>query len=620
MDNKQYKKKCKKSSKSSRSSSSESSRLFSDSDSISDVIEHIKECVIKNCKKNKHNECKKKHKSKHSSCSSDSSHHEKKRKIKHNDSDSDCKKSSNKSKKCDMDLTNLYNYFKCKLHNDNDLMVCGAKSMFCATSKTYKIIPSNYPLELDNVDIFYNVKHYDNSAPIIVKNDGIYVVFISISTDQSCQFTIFVNGVVIPLTCIGNNSGAGQLISRHLLKLHKNDTVLVRNYQSTNPIELPEFIGGSQQSVNISFLLHQISPLYKKEICNEYNEKCLSDKQLCVFKKLKQMLMDDSVLMLNGFNTTGSFFNYDNQTVNSENSFVFSNNSNVNNLTFVNNTSNIIINEDGIYKIFFLVASTAAAQVAFFVNDICLNNTINGTNKGAGQLTIRKLVSLKKGDVFSVRNHTSGNPINTSISPGGQLNSVNLILTIYKASPLLDKLMVLDDYEKCEKYLQYDCEKYEKLYCKFKEYLLHKKYLNLTGSNSYLSSYGSNKDTLILGESLRFNNNFIFNNIEHIQGETEITVENEGVYDIFADIITDQPAQFTLFINNVEDYTTTIGKDSGGNRTLVRQFIKLNKNDVVTLRNWKSAQNPIVTSVNPGGNYISQSYSIMLYQLFNNNC
>ena len=617
MDKKQCKKN-KKSSKSSRCSSTESSRLFSCSNSDSELMEQLKDCVMKNCKKKIHNDCKKKRsKSRHSSCSSSSSdeHHKKKKHQKHHDSDSDCKKSS---KKCNMDLNNLYYYMRCKLYNDDDLMIAGANSMVCATSKSYKVIPPNYPVELENDDLIYNVKHYDISAPYFVKKDGIYVIFIAISTDQSAQFTIFVNGIVVPLTCIGNNSGAGQLISRHLLKLHKNDSVLVRNYQTTNPVELPEYIGGTQKSVNLAFLLHKISPLPNNLHCDFYNEKCFNEKKLCLFKKLKNMLSDDQFLMLHGFNTTGTFYNYDVQVISPENPFIFTNNNNVNNLTFVNNSSNITINEDGIYKIFFLVSTTSSAQVCFFVNDIPLLETVNGTNKGAGQLTIRKLLSLKKGDVLSVRNHTSGNSITINPNSGGHLNSINLLLTIYKASPTLDKLMILDDYENCNEYKKYDeCDKYQKLYCEFKQYILHKKYFNLTGSNAYISVYGANKDILVLGESLRWNTNFQQNNIEHTQGEEELTIHHNGLYDIFADIITDQPAQFTLFINGVEDNTTTIGRDSGGNRTLIRQFVKLNKNDIITLRNWKSNVNPITTSVNPGGNYISQSYSLMIYQLFN---
>ena len=613
MDKKQCKKN-KKSSKSSRSSNSESSRLFSNSNSESELMEQLKDC-----KKKMHNESKKKcrSKSRHSSsssCSSDN-HYKNKKHHKYSDDDSECKKTS---KKCDLDLNNLYYYMRCKLYNDDDLMIAGANSMVCATSKSYKVIPSNFPIELESDDLIYNVKHYDIGAPYFVKKDGIYVIFIAISTDQASQFTIFVNGIVVPLTCIGNNSGAGQLISRHLLKLHKNDSVSVVNYQTTNPVELPEYIGGIQPSVNVAFLLHKVAPLPNQLHCADYNEKCLNEKKLCLFKKLKHMLIDDPILMLKGFNTTGSFFNYDNQVVTPENPFIFTNHSNVNNLTFVNNTSNIIINEDGIYKIFFLVSTTTSAQVAFFVNDIPLPETVNGTNKGAGQLTIRKLVSLKKGDVFSVRNHTSGNSITLNPNPGGHLSSINLLLTIYKASPTLDKLMILDDYEKCTEYHKYDeCDKYQKLYHDFKQFLLHKRYFNLTGSKGYISVYGATKDILVLGESLRWNTDNLKRNIKHVQGEQELIIEHNGLYDIFADVITDQPAQFTLFINGIEDSTTTMGRDSGGNRTLVRQLVKLNKNDVITLRNWKSNVNPISTSVNPGGNFISQSYSLMVYQLFN---
>lgn len=90
-------------------------------------------------------------------------------------------------------------------------------------------------------------------------------------------------------------------------------------------------------------------------------------------------------------------------------------------------------------------------------------------------------------------------------------------------------------------------------------------------------------------------------NIYHKQATTDFIIDKDGIYDIFADLIAAEPAQITVFINGVPDLKTTVGRDSGGNRTIMRQFIKLGKGDIITIRNYESSMGTLHTTLNSGG-------------------
>jgi len=49
----------------------------------------------------------------------------------------------------------------------------------------------------------------------------IYIIFFICNVQQSSEFSVFVNGEVVPYTITGNNSGAGQIVLRNMLKLKK---------------------------------------------------------------------------------------------------------------------------------------------------------------------------------------------------------------------------------------------------------------------------------------------------------------------------------------------------------------------------------------------------------------
>ena len=47
----------------------------------------------------------------------------------------------------------------------------------------------------------------------------------------------------------------------------------------------------------------------------------------------------------------------------------------------------------------------------------------------------------------------------------------------------------------------------------------------------------------------------------------------------------------------------------------MRQMIKLNKGDVLTLRNYESSVGTVTTTENPGGSFVGQSSMFMIFLL-----
>ena len=304
-------------------------------------------------------------------------------------------------------------------------------------------------------------------------------------------------------------------------------------------------------------------------------------------------MLCDSELMLKGYNIHGTFYSQITQTVPTESDFVYDTSLNVTNLTWSSsNPSKVYINEDGIYKVFFVTDTLTPVQIAFTVNDIPIESTIMGTNKGATQTSIRTLLSLKKGDFVSVKNHTSANGfITTAIHCGGSLSSVNALLSIFKLAPI------------CKPYLS-ECkinEYYKKCYHKFKCFLLNNKCLQISGSDSYFNYASTNGQSLVAGDAIDWEVTTLKENIIHSQATSGTVITKDGIYDIFTDCITSEPSQITVFVNGTPDLSTTTGRDSGANKCILRQFIKLYKGDVIDVRNYNSNSATITTSLNSGG-------------------
>jgi hypothetical protein len=156
---------------------------------------------------------------------------------------------------------------------------------------------------------------------------------------------------------------------------------------------------------------------------------------------------------------------------------------------------------------------------------------------------------------------------------------------------------------------------HEKCYKVFREYLLHKKCLQIAGSSAYFAVTNDTRQTLTTGQSLFWMNNVLMNNVNHIQGVREFTIKEDGVYDLFADVSFNEPSQLALFINGSPNLAAVAGRDSGAARLLVRQLITLHKGDVITLNSYQPSAISLNTMVNAGGNLLGQNAVFMAFKL-----
>lgn len=522
-----------------------------------------------------------------------------------------CSSEKSDHKKCEkkFDICDIYDYFRNRLLEDEQLMVAGSDAYLYASNNISQTIPTNHAITFNTNVLNYNIETVKIDSPFFIRDDGVFILFFVATVDSACQFTIFINGIIKELSCVGTNSGAGQVVSRHLMKLKKNDNVVIRSYISTaNSFKSNLFSGGSDPGNDLTFLMMKISSL--DHPVKEEDEECLPKHKLRLFKHLTEKLLSDKELMVKGFNICGTFSNVNTQSVLTDASVVFNTQNNVSGLLWSSsvNPDQVKIVEDGVYKLFFMVNTPTPAQFTFAVNGVLVATTTQGSSKGAGQITIRTLLELKKNDVVTVNNHLSSNgSVTINSGAGGSQASIATILTIFKIAPLVKPVIKTVDCDLVEKFKCY--------YKQFKQFLLCKEYLQLAGSPSYMSLVSSALQEVAINDAFYWPTTVESYNITHVQGRETVIIEKSGVYDLFVDICTDEPIQYTLFVNGTPDPLTIFGRDSGANRCLSRQFVKLNKGDVVQVKNYTSYANNVHTAINAGGNYIGQNSLFMAFLL-----
>lgn len=524
--------------------------------------------------------------------------------------------SSDSESDCEDNIGDLYCYLKHKLMKDEQLMIAGSDAYWNAYSVTERVLIQNESAKYDTTTIAEHIEYPYVGAPGFVREDGVYIIFFIAETNESAQFTIFINGVPSLLTTVGNNAGAGQLISRWILPLKKNDNLTVRNYQSSvGALNIPAKVGGMIDTVNFGITLLKIAPY--EEYCWDEKDYDFSHKQKHLFRQLEKKLLYDPELQLEGFNVHGSFYSKVAQTVALEAPVTFQSSINVHHLCPIvqspaTSFTQVKIEKDGVYKVFFLANTDTAAQFCIFVNGSPDVSTINGTNKGAGQITIRSLLKLKKGDILTINNHTSGNGVIIPANAGGQIQGLSCVFIVFKLAPLY----VCEKPEYHHRYEKHN----NKLYCDFKKYLLSNKYTEPAGSDAFLSVSSATTQTIQLGESLVWNIKITERNIHFSQGKPDIIIKRTGDYDMFVDIITSRPSQFTIFVNNKPVMESTSGRDSGANRCLLRQILHLCKGDCVSVRNYQSSLGSVITSDALGGVFVGTNAALMMFKLSNPIC
>jgi translation initiation factor IF-1 len=531
--------------------------------------------------------------------------HKKHRKHHKDSSDSDCGKKR-------FHFHDVYQYFKNRLLEDQSLMVAGSDAYLYATSDLAEQIPIAHSFKFDNTVTSYKVDRYGNSSSIYPREDGTYLLFFVCATDISTQVSLFVNGVNQPLTTFGTNSGAGQIVMRQILKLKKDDNLVVRNWESINSVKSNLYSGGVQPGNPVTVLLAKIGPYSPAQVeCkNEHKfmeHLCCKKKKL--FEKVMRKLICDKELMVKGFNVHGSFGNTQIQTVLTNEDVVYNEIYSSTGVTWDPlNPSQIKVSEDGVYKLFAMFNTNTSAQFTLTVNGVPVDSTTQGVNRGAGQITTRAILELHKDDILTVRNYLSANgDVVISEKAGGKQLCKSALFNLFKLANLVKPVLKPVDY--------HISEHFECYYQLLVEFLLYKNKLQIAGSKSYLSTVSSSSQLVAIGDEFSWSTNSVQHNLKHTQGHKYAIVENTGLYDLFADIITDEPVQISLYVNGIPETSTIFGRDSGSSRCLMRQFVKLNKGDILTVRNWESNVNPVHSAENAGGHQVGIACIWSLFML-----
>lgn len=488
-----------------------------------------------------------------------------------------------------------------------------------AGSSSYTNMANNLSDTIQNLSIVkwnvpvtnYRLDYLQLGSPFFVRESGIFVLFFEIGTAEASQFSVEVNGIQKKYTVTSSNSGAGQVLIRSVLALKENDSVAVRNNFSGITINSLINAGGSQTGNSSSIIIVKIAPLcapepkYKKA----KHDGCKHKK---LFEKLECALLEDCELMAKGFNVTGSFFNRSAQIVPLEGDVVF------NELTEDHRISwdplapsQVKVEEEGVYNVYFQLNTQTAGQLAVTVNGVPLENTTSGINKGAGQITGRSLLNLNKGDVLTLRNHSSlTGDLQITSNAGGLANCIDVVLMLFKQAPIN---------KPCIKKVPHEvAEHLECIYPKLKNWLVCDRALQVAGSSAYINLTDSTSQAVAQNNPFYLSIIDLKQEIKFTQGTYEVKIEQSGVYDLFATAATNEPVQLTIFVNGVGVSTTNYGRDSGASRCYVRQIIALKRGDCVSMNNYLSAS-PTVTTVASGyGNYVDNNIGFCLFKLHAN--
>lgn len=337
-------------------------------------------------------------------------------------------------------LKHKFDMFKKWMKYDPSLMAygCDCYGSFYSTREQDVAVDANVLFDL-NQNVL-NMTHTLGSGDVTIQKAGVYMFIFIVQTTQSCQFTIFVNGVPNQTTTAGINKGANVLQLRQEIELNAGDVVSVKNHVSaTGSIKISQNSGGTLTGINAEFIVYKVAVPQKLLTCNEQVMSFELEKD-CVYRKFKHYLLEDEKIELEG--SEGYYFVSSTvlQTLNLEDSVYFGLQGLHKNTLFKTGTDTVTVLKSGVYNLTFDLQARQPSQFTIYVNNVPNNSTIAGTDSGSGQVSVRQLLELNKGDVLSVKNHSSFlNPVITSMNPGGKKPGVNTIFTGFRLGPLPKK-------------------------------------------------------------------------------------------------------------------------------------------------------------------------------------
>jgi hypothetical protein len=546
---------------------------------------------------------------------SNSKTHEQKHRKSSDKSCSDSSRSDSDREDCDClktkDFNQIYKYYKYLLQTDPGLMISGSQGYASATNTISEIIPQNFPVTLENLILSHNVDHLNFYSPHHIRQSGIYLYLFAITTDQATQIALFVNGQPQYLDRVGSNSGAGQILLRGLLKLNNGDSLVIRNNLSGSATFTSNlYVGGTLIGNPSTLVIAMIAPNNPTTLDTDFDLKCLKKKELKLFRKLSHRLDLDPDVSLRGARVYGAIYTKSAQTVPINADIVWDNYNNINGISWsASAPTNITVLEDGMYCIMTILNVNVAAQITLCINNTPNVDTTQGINRG-GMLSIRTIKQLYKNDIITIRNFTSTTSFDLVANAGGKYDTNAAILTIHMMGPVVP--VVPEQPTKinyCKKHL------YKNLYPTFVNYLLsHPEYM-IAGCGAYISTMSDTKQVIPVNTPIEWNINNLNYNMRFVTGTSDIVINISGIYELSFDILTDEPAQYTLFVNGVPDLTTTTGRTGGASRLLMKQILKLYADDVISIRNYESNAGILYIALNAGGIEVEKNRTFVLFLL-----
>ena len=101
-------------------------------------------------------------------------------------------------------------------------------------------------------------------------------------------------------------------------------------------------------------------------------------------------------------------------------------------ITHTPGSTDIVINESGLYEITFMVQGNRVNQFALFINGNPVPESIYSVGAANIQNTGRVIISITAPATLTIRNHTSFNSIGLEALIGGTQNQVNASVRIIR--------------------------------------------------------------------------------------------------------------------------------------------------------------------------------------------
>ena len=184
---------------------------------------------------------------------------------------------------------------------------------------------------------------------------------------------------------------------------------------------------------NINKVEKQLGDLEERlEKKMELVEKC--EKQFNYSHLIKSLLCDNQI-QFGGCTAYGTFYSHKTQSVLPKKNFIFECKTAVKNFHFKPKSDHIKVLVSGVYTVNLTMQTEAPAQVALFVNNKMLGQTVIASNNTT--LTLTTTLSLKSHDIIKVKNCETSNPIVTALPVSGLIcPSQNLSLSLVRIAVL----------------------------------------------------------------------------------------------------------------------------------------------------------------------------------------